>query len=368
MKAKDLTTALRSSLGFLSVKRVRDQRPPAGAPGTLVHVGERRMEDPVFRIIDYSESELVEKTSTSLEECLCLDHSDTPTWLQVCGLHDTEVVGRILSDYEIHPLVQDDVLNTNHRLKVEPFGDYIFVAMKEIVESEGAFELRHMSMLISKHIVITFQEAPSDLFEPIEKRLRSGQGLLRKRGPDYLAWAILDAVTDHFRSALDLLLDEVEKLEDEIQDGRTEGITDHLHECKRQIGHLFRVVRPLREIATSMRRLDSELMDPANDIFWSDLQDHTVHTNESVETLRDTIISLRELHLSMLSQRMNEVMKVLTCFATIFLPLTFLAGVYGMNFRHMPELDWPWAYPVLWVAFGVIAALMFTYFRKKRWL
>ena len=326
------------------------------------------MEEPIFRIIDYTEADLVEKTSASLDECLSLDHSDTPTWLQVCGLHDTTAIGKILSDYGIHPLVQDDVLNTNHRLKVEDFGDYVFIALKELVATNDHIELRHLSLILGRQVVITFQEAPSELFAPIEQRLLSGKGYLRKRGSDYLVWAILDAVTDHFRATLDALVKEVEWLEDEVQEKDSDEIGDRLHATKRQIDHLHRVVRPLREIATAMRRIKSNLVDPSTDIFWSDLQDHTTHANESIDVLRDTIISLRELHLSVLSQRMNEVMKVLTSFATIFLPLTFLAGVYGMNFKHMPELSWKWAYHTMWVLFGVLGGLMFAYFRKRKWL
>ncbi len=368
MKDSPLSQAIHSSLRLMKVPRIRDRRPPGDIPNSLIHVGEQRVKEVTFRIFDYNEEKVVERTSAELEECLKLDSSETPTWIQVCGLHDTEAIGRLLSAFQIHPLIQQDVLNTGHRLKLDDFEDYVFIAVKEIVSENGLGELRHFSMVLTPHAVLTFQEEPSSLFDPVEERIRHAKGQIRKRGADYLAWAILDALVDHFRLTLDHLADEVENLDAAIDRESARQTAERLHSLKQQVDHVFRSVRPLREIAASLQRLEPPLSFPETGIYWSDLRDHTIHATESAEILRETVISLRELHLSVLSQRLNEVMKVLTAFATIFLPLTFLAGIYGMNFRHMPELEWAWGYPTLWLVFITLGGLMFAYFRRKKWI
>lgn len=344
-----------------------DRRTAAAAPGTLVHVGERRTEQVTFSIFDYCENDFREATSASLQECLREDHEDTPTWMQVHGLHDTAAIGELLTNYKIHPLLQEDILNTRHRPKLEHLGDYTFIAVKEIMLDplDQDIEMRHLSILVTPRVVITFQEEPSTLFAPLEDRLRQGKGVIRKRGPHYLTWAILDAVTDNYRIALDAIAEGLDDLDDAIANKPARYETETLHDLKREMEHLDRSVRPMREIASAMARLDQN---PDNAVFWSDLQDHALHATESAEILRETVRDLRELLLDTLTRRMSEIMRVLTSYATIFMPLTFLAGVYGMNFKHMPELDKHWTYPAIWVVFAGIGVAMFIYFRRKRWL
>lgn len=348
----------------------RDGRPAAQTPGTLVHVGERLTDEVSFHLFDYASEGLREAESATLEECLAIDEPDTPTWLNVCGLHDTAAIGQLLEAFAIHPLIQEDVLNTRHRLKVEDFGDYVFVAAKEILYSKEThqIQIRHLSLILTDSAVITFQERPSDVFAPIAERLRSGKGLLRQQGCDYLAWALLDALTDHYRIALDRIAAEVDAEEDLAETDARAISPARLHALKRQLDHFYRSIGPMREIAAGLGRMDSPLMNERTRIFWSDLHDHALHATEQAETLRETVASLRDLHLAALNRRMNEVMRVLTSFASIFMPLTFIAGVYGMNFKHMPELEWKWSYPVIWASFLITAAVLFALFRKRRWL
>jgi len=350
--------------------KVVDRRPPAAPPGTLVHVGERLTDEVTFRIFDYTVQECRELSSVSLDACLELDREKTPTWIQVCGLHDTVAIERLLTAYDIHPLIQEDVLNTRHRPKVEDFGGYAFIAVKEIYRQSETrqIEMRHLSLLITPRVVMTFQEGPSGLFAPLEDRIRTGKGLIRQGQVDYLLWAILDAVTDHYRIVLDTLTDEVESLDRDISNHPDSYDSENLYDLKHSIDHLYRGIRPMAEIASSVRRLGGEFISQQTQIYWSDLRDHAVQANELGESLRETVTSLRELHVSALSQRLNEVMRVLTAIATIFLPLTFVAGIYGMNFEHMPELNWPWAYPAIWGVFLLVTLSMLWYFRRRRWL
>ncbi len=345
-----------------------DNRPPAAAPGTLIHVGERRVDEVHLRIIDYNGDSYQQVPNASVEDCLNRGNSDTVSWIQVTGLHDITVISRLLDGYGIHPLVQEDVVNTRHRLKMEDFGDYIFLAVKELDDSGNDQELRHLSILLAPGFVISFQEAPSQLFAPIEDRMGSSLGMIREQGADYLVWAILDAVADNFRIVVDQISDEVEELEAVIYKGDTKVDMDRLHQIKRHVEHLMRAATPLQEIGSSLQRLESPLLSPKTSVFWSDLQDHAVHVVSSVEILRESLVSLRDFHIATLSQRMNEVMKVLTSFAAIFLPISFLAGVYGMNFKNMPEYSWKYAYVVIWILFAAIIGGMVVYFRRKDWM
>jgi magnesium transporter len=355
----------------ISIPRTaRDERPPASVPGSLHHVGERLTDETTFHLFDYTPTDFAEISSASLAECLAADVPGTPTWLQVHGLHDTAAIGELLAAFDIHPLVQEDILNTRHRPNAEDFGDYVFIAAKEIFydPSEHRIEIRHLSILLKESIVITFHERPSGVLDPVEERLRSSKGLLRTEGCDYLTWAILDALTDHYRIALDEITGQLERMEDSIDAGKSNFNANDLHDIKRETDHLDRAIRPMREIASNLKRTESKLLGDSIHVFWSDLHDHAVQSVESADAMRETIASLRTLHLSLQNQRMNEAMRVLTAFATIFMPLTFVAGVYGMNFKHMPELNWRWAYPVLLMAFVFAGAGIFALFRLKRWL
>lgn len=355
----------------ISIPRApRDERPPASAPGSLHHVGERLTEATTFQLFDYSPGEISEVTSASLADCLAANVPDTPTWIRVHGLQDTAAIGQLLAEFDVHPLVQEDVLNTRHRPNAEDLGDYVFIAAKEIFYDRGEhrIEIRHLSIILKASTVITFHERPSRVFDPIDERLRSGKGLLRVSGCDYLTWAILDALTDHYRIALDEITEELERLEDSIDSGAPDFNANDLHDLKRETDHIDRAIRPMREIASILKRMESKLLGGEIDVFWSDLHDHAVQCAESADAMRETIASLRTLHLSLQNQRLNEVMRVLTAFATIFMPLTFVSGIYGMNFEYMPELSWPWAYPALLVALTMAAVGIFALFRLKRWL
>ncbi len=363
--------APRKSLKLIRNRRVRDPRPPAQPPGSLVHIGERHVEDVHFHVIDYDAVEVDELHTHSIEKCLEFEVVETPTWIRVIGLHEVEKVASLLRKRGVHPLIQDDVLNTNQRPKVELVGDSLFAVIKVLVPApapERGFRVENLSILLSGTLVLTFHESDSDLFAPIIRRIHDGRGLIRKGGSDYLFWAVMDAVIDNYFIVLNQVDDEIERLDSLLIKHEEDFEPSELHALKQDIFQLYRLIRPVREIVGGLSKLDTPLISAGIHIFLRDLYDHAIHAIEITENLREAANSLRDYQANAVSLRMNEIMKVLTCFATIFLPLTFLAGVYGMNFKHMPELEWRWGYPALWSVFLLAAGGMFVYFRRRKWL
>ena len=341
------------------------------SPGSLVHVGEKKLEEARLRLIDYDDGQLTERELASVDECQTLKDLPTVTWVNVDGLHDTEVIQQVGTLFDIHPLVLEDILNTGQRPKLEDFGDYLFLVAKMLSWDEAKQEVRHeqLSLLIGPHWVISFQERVGDVFEPLRKRIREHRGRVRRMGPTYLAFSMMDAVVDNYFTIIERIGEELEPLEEQVLKDPDTASVQLLHKWKREALILRRAVAPLREVASALARDEHPLVPSDLAPFLRDLHDHTLQVADTVDGIREMISSLLDLHLTMVSNRMNEVMKVLTVIATIFIPLTFVAGIYGMNFEHMPELGWSWAYPVgFWTVIALVAAGLLWFFRKKRWL
>lgn len=298
--------------------------------------------------------------------------NDRVTWHVVSGLHEVDKISTIGKAFDISNLILEDILNTNARAKIEKRDECIFAITKLITASRdgSSIDAQQFSLLLlPDQTLLTFLEGPTSAFEPVLERIRTGAGgRIRKFGADYLLWALLDAVVDHYLFVIDRFEEKVGALEDRLEQEAVDVDAGELYVLKRDVGRFHRAIRPIREVSASIRRGNSALLREESAPFFVDLNDHVVEVIESTEDLRERAASLRDFYLSTVSNRMNEVMKVLTCFSTIFLPLTFIAGIYGMNFEHMPELGWKWSYPTLWIAFALVAAGMFWLFRKKRWL
>lgn len=350
----------------------RDNRPPSQMPGLGGHVGERRMSEIEIKVFDYTQEELRERTVADGAQCVAFEGSDSPAWVRVTGLHDTTRIHSLLEAYHIHPLVQDDILNTNQSPKVEDFGEYLFITVKLLAlrtdDPADRFDLQHFAIILTPRVLLTFQEAPSPVFDPVLTRLRQGKGLLRRQGPDYLAWALLDALLDHYLVVLDGMEEDVNRLDESLTLTNTCVDLHQIHNLRVQTTFIYRTIRPIREVAVALQHTDTSLLSEHLTPFLRDLYDHAWHAIESAEHLREAVTGIREYHQAVLSQRMNEIMKVLAAISTIFLPLSFLAGVYGMNFEHMPELKIPWAYPAAWGVFLTIGIGMYWYFRRRQWL
>jgi magnesium transporter len=339
-------------------------------PGTLVHVGERKVEKVRITIIDYDEHHFEEKEAKDVEESFPFKDKPTVTWINIDGLHKLEIMEKIGEHFDIHPLVLEDIVNTGQRPKMEDFVDYIFVTLKMLHYYKGGKEtkIEQVSIIFGSNFVISFQESQGDVFDPIRERIRTGKGRIRKMGADYLAYALMDAVVDNYFTILERLGEGIEDMEEELVVNPTPETLQAIHHLKREMIFLRKSVWPLREVINRLERWESSLIKKATSIYLRDLYDHTIQVIDSIETFRDILSGMLDIYLSSVSNRMNEVMKVLTIIATIFIPLTLVAGIYGMNFKFMPELEMPLGYPLVLLTMLCIGALMIVYFRKKRWL
>ncbi len=339
-------------------------------PGTPVFVGEKKIEKAKITIIDYDEKQFQEKEVKTIEECFPFKDTPTVTWINVDGVHQVDVIENIGRHFELHPLIREDIMNTEQRPKMEDFERYIYIVLKMLYydEKENETKIEQVSLILGENFVISFQEMEGDIFDPIRERIRNGKGRIRKLGADYLAYALLDAIVDKYFLILERLGERIERMEEELVNNPKPEILHEIHRLKREMIFLRKSVWPLREVINGLERGESPLIQESSRIYLKDVYDHTIQVIDTVETFRDMLSGMHDTYLSVVSNRMNEVMKVLTIIATIFIPLTFIAGIYGMNFKFMPELEWRWAYFAVWIIIVVIGVLMVIFFRRKKWL
>jgi len=344
-------------------------------PGTPVYVGKKRTEKVEITLIDYDRDGFERKKLSTVEEMKLYRTSSKVSWFNIEGLHESDIIEKIGRIFGIHPLVVEDILNTDQRPKMDIHDDYVFIVMKmhTMDDETGVVEVEQISMVLGNTFVLTFQEQSGDFFDPVRLRIADNRGRIRKSGPDYLAYALLDAMVDSYFSILQSLGDEIEDLEDELLANPTSATLSRIHFLKREMAYLRKSVWPLRELINILKRQESELIQDSTVIYLNDLYDHTIQVIDTVETLKDILAGVLDIYLSSISNRMNEVMKVLTVFAAIFIPLTLIAGIYGMNFDptsspfNMPELKWYFGYPFSLGLMATIGIIMFIYFKKKDW-
>jgi magnesium transporter len=339
------------------------------APGTLIHVGERKTDTTRITVIDYDESNFLEKEVGAVEDCFSFRDTATVTWINIDGVHDPQIIEKLGNHFGLHPLIQEDIMNTTERPKLEDLCEtlYITARMLELDEATADVGTDQLSLILGRNFVISFQEHPGDEFDPVRDRIRRGKGRIRKAGPDYLAYALLDAVVDHYFVILEKLGDRVEQLEDELVTNPKKETLQVIHTLKREMLFLRKSVWPLREVIAGLERTESALIQETTHVFLRDVYDHTIQVIDNVETFRDMLSGMLETYLSSVSNRMNEVMKVLTIISTIFIPLTFIAGIYGMNFEHIPELKWRYGYFAVWGIMIWIGLTMIRFFKRKKW-
>lgn len=338
-------------------------------PGSLVHVGDVHHSDSCITLVDYSTTHYEVRTIDSLQDIMAYRDRKSVTWVMVEGLADASIVESIGQHFNIHPLVLEDILNTHQRPKLEEHEDYLFVVLKSLLPTEGEFTVIHeqVSLLIFEDFVFTFKEKADTLLAPVIKRLENSRGRIRSMGSDYLMYAVLDTIIDLNFDIMDQLEETLISIEDEIFALPTPELLEKLHEIKLEVIRMRRFVSPTRDLMAGLLRSESELIDPNTRIFLRDVHDHLLRIIESIETHREIISSLLEIYLSSISSKLNEVMKVLTVFSSVFIPLTFITGIYGMNFESMPELKWAWGYPAIWMVFIVTSGSLFLYFKRKGW-
>ena len=344
-------------------------------PGAVVFVGEQRTEKATIDIIDYTDTKLEEKRLEKVEDSFEYKDSSTVTWININGIHDVSNIEKLGEHFGLHALNQEDIANTGHRPKFEESGEYIFVTMKMLNPKSGnGVESEQVSIVFGKNYVISFQEKEGDVFDAVRERIRKTKPRVRFMGADYLAYALIDAIVDNYFVVLEKIGDTVEELEDELVSNPEHEDLETIYDLKRQMVFIRKAIWPLREVAGAMDRTESELIHDFTKPYLRDLYEHIIQVIDTVETFRDMISGLLDIYLSSISNRMNQVMKVLTIIATIFIPLGFLAGVYGMNFDtsaspfNLPELSLRYGYIFFWLAVLIIGIGLLFFFRRKRWL
>lgn len=339
------------------------------SPGTLHLEGEPRIAPVRITVMDWDSEHYVEKRIDTIEECFPYRDTGTITWINIDGLANTEVIEKIGRHFAIHPLILEDILNTEQRPKMEDLGSYLYLNLKMLMLAGPKKETRaeHVSMIIGPHHLISFQETVGDVFDPVRDRIRR-DGRIRKNGPDYLAYALIDDIVDNYFIVMEQIQERVEDLEEELVVHPLQQSLRKINQLKKEMIFLRKAVWPLRELITGLERTDSPLIQESTHIYLRDVYDHTIQVIDTLETLRDMVSGMLDIYLSGLSYKMNEIMKVLTLIATIFIPLTFVAGVYGMNFHYMPELTWEYGYITVWGVMIAIVIVMLSYFRKREWI
>lgn len=342
----------------------------AAAPGTLQFTGAHKTEDILLKVLDYTPQGLVETELENIQESFSFRDSDSVSWINIDGLHDVALLGDIGNHFGLHPLVMEDVVNVRQRPKTEDHDSYFYIVCRMAVFDEATLHVKteQLSVILSRNLVLSFQERSGDIFEPVRARIRNTNGRFRRHGADYLAYALLDAVVDNYFVVLERLSDEIEILEEELLSRPSNEILEKVHGMKREMILLRRSAWPLREALNALVRSDSHLIAEGTLVYLRDVQDHAIQVVEVIESFRDILSGLQDLYLSSISNRMNEVMKVLTIVSTIFVPLTFVAGIYGMNFEFMPELGWKYSYLGFWLLILLLGAGMLTFFRRRKWL
>jgi magnesium transporter len=335
-------------------------------PGELLHVGRVYGQEATVKVYQYN-AENLRVTEVKKIEDITTDPSMV-TWVNIIGIHDTDLIEEIGRRFSVHHLLLEDVVNTNHRPKQEEYENYLYIVLKSFDQDPTTLDTEQISIIVGDNLVISFQEKASDLFALIISRIVEGKGRLRRAGADYLAYGLIDLIVDNYFVVLEAIGEKIEDLEERLiyQPG-PDALTE-IHKLKRQMLYLRKALWPLREIIGTLSRGESPRIKDTTYIYLRDVYDHTIQIIDTLETYRDIVSGMLDIYLSSISNRMNQIMKVLTIISTVFIPLTFIVGLYGMNFKYMPELEWEWGYPAVLVVMILISIAMTVYFRTRKWL
>ncbi len=339
-------------------------------PGTLVYLGDSIEQKTTIELIDYNSEGYTKKTIQDVKELETCLNEKTVSWININGLNDLAIIEEVGRIFNIHPLVLEDIVNPDQRPKFQDYEKYFYIVLKMLTydEQQGEIQAEQVSMILGSNYLITFQEHEGDVFDIIRERIQKNKGRVRKELSDYLSYVLIDAIVDYYFTVMEWIADETELMESDLLENPSSSILKRIHDMRHQLIFLRKSVWPLRESLAGLERSESELIKDSTKVFFQDIYDHTIQIIDTVENLRDIVTGMLDVYLSTVSNRMNEVMKVLTIIATIFIPLTFIAGVYGMNFRVMPELSWRYGYPAVLVLMLAVGIAMLIYFGRKKWL
>ncbi len=352
------------------IKLVKRRSHKAGLPpGTPVFVGEKKVREVRISVLDYDDKKVEFHEDVEVRQCFPFRDSPSVSWINVDGLHEVAVVEELCRHFGIHPLTIEDILNTTQRPKMDVFPDYVYIVLKMLSFNEEAREIEweQVSIILGKNFVISFQEKSGDVFDPVRNRINS-KGRITREGPDHLAYSLVDSVVDNYFSILEKIDEIIEEVEEEVIEDPTPRTLQKIHNLKRELVQFRRTVWPLREIIGGLERLETPLIQSSTVVYLRDLYDHIIQVIETADSQRDIITGTLDVYLSSVSNKLNDIMRFLTIFATIFIPLTLIAGIYGMNFDYMPELKWHYGYFGVLLAMAVVSMSLLIYFRKKKWL
>jgi magnesium transporter len=339
-------------------------------PGSLVYTGAPSLLPAKITLTQYDETNFVEKEFDAFTACLPVADQGGVTWINVSGIHQVQNLEKLGECFHLHPLVLEDILELEQRPKIEDYDDYLYIVLTTIkpVGENGEIASEQVSLILGPHYVISFHEGNGNLFGPVMDRLLTAKGRIRKMGADYLAYTLIDLIVDNYFVALEKFGDQVEFLEDDVVARPSPKTLRDVHRFKNDMIMVRKSLWPLREVIARLERRESPLISENLTIYFRDVYDHTIIAIDTVETYRDILSGMLDIYLSSMSNRLNEIMKVLTIIATIFMPLTFITSLYGMNFKNMPELNWHYGYYSVLAAIVMIAVAMLLYFRKRRWI
>jgi len=339
-------------------------------PGTPVYTGEKNSAPPRITVITYTPTDFHENQGNQLDETWLTTKTPGITWVNVENLQDVALIEQLAKRYTIHPLTVEDILNVQQRPKVEEFDHYIFITLKMLIwhAKSKTFSIKQVSLVVGKDFILSLQECETALFAAIQQKLcNSINQRLREQGTDYLAYRLIDATIDQYFFVLEGLGNQIEDVEERIIAAPTPENSRTLYQLKRQMLQLRKAIWPMREAISHLLQADNNIINSFTRVYLRDVYDHAVQAIDTVENFRDMLSSMLDVYLSSLTNRMNEIMKVLTIISTFFIPMTFIASIYGMNFDYMPELHWRWGYPAVLCIMALIGGLMLSYFRRKKW-
>lgn len=371
---KDVGFSNVAGLGKIISKKSKDVTTTADTigliPGELVHVGERKVDKVTFDIFEYSEDGFSETLSENSEDCLIAKEKSSKFWINITGIHNPQIVQKFGQYFGLHKLTQADIMNAELRPKIEIKEDYIFMILKMPYFDKESEQLtvEQISLVLGKNYVLSFQELPDDVFGAVRESIRTGEGDARVQKSDYLAYLLVDALIDSFFAVLEKIGDTTERLEKVLMEEPNPRTLQTIHALKRQMSVLRKAIWPLREVTDSFERTSSNLVSPGTKTYLRDVYNHTVQVMDTIESIRDIVGGMLDTYLSSLSNKMNEVMKTLTVIASIFIPITFIAGIYGTNFEYIPELSWHGSYFIMIAAMITIVVIMIAWFKKRKWL
>ncbi len=350
-------------------KKKQSNQKMGTAPGTFTFTGKKKMESVEIHLLAYNESAIEEFSFDKIDAALKkMEKLNRVLWLNIIGLHDTELIKTLVKYFNLHKLSGEDILNVGQRPKLDEYEDYIHIAMKSFHTVGNNSEEEQITLIFFDSLLISFQENTSPVFDNVKNRLLEGKGHIRQRQSDYLAYALMDSIVDQYFTAIEKFGNITEDLEDDILKNPTEGLMSELSEIRKEVSYIRRSVYPIREVASRFEKLEKPYIHKETKLFIRDLYDNSVQAIENVSAFKDTINSLLDLYMNSVSFRMNNIMKVLTIVSTIFIPLTFIVGIYGMNFTNMPELEYKYGYLFVMIGMAVLTLLMILYFKRKKWL